>query len=115
MKQVGSGEGEMGDEGPVAMGVDAAAAEQSMDEARRLVIAAERERIALDLHDRLIRSLFDASVDLDVAATLADGDVRERIMRAIGQIDQAMREVRAAVFEPAPTGEDPGSERTDGH
>lgn len=103
----------MNDEARAGVPVDPVHAEQSMDETRRLVIAAERERIALDLHDRLIRSLFDASVDLDVAASLADGDVRERIVRAVAQIDQAMREVRAAVFVPTPTGEDPGSDRAD--
>ncbi|MET9022760.1 GAF domain-containing protein [Actinopolymorpha sp. NPDC004070] len=66
----------------------------------------DRDRIAADLHERVIRRLFDVSAKLDLVASLRDRpEVGSRVERAIGDLDAATREVRGAIFaltEPSP-------------
>nr|WP_238344961.1 GAF domain-containing protein [Actinopolymorpha cephalotaxi] len=66
----------------------------------------DRDRIAADLHERVIRLLFDVSAKLHLVAGLRDRpDVGSRVERAIGDLDAATREVRGAIFaltEPPP-------------
>ncbi|SDT18247.1 GAF domain-containing sensor histidine kinase [Actinopolymorpha singaporensis] len=68
----------------------------------------DRDRIAQDLHERVIRRLFDVSAKLHLVASLRDGaEVGTRVERAIGDLDAATREVRGAIF--ALTGPPPGT------
>ncbi len=68
----------------------------------------DRDRIAADLHERVIRRLFDVSAKLHLVASLRDRpEVGGRVERAIGDLDAATREVRGAIFaltEPPPGG-----------
>lgn len=66
----------------------------------------DRDRIAADLHERVIRRLFGVSAKLHLVASLRDRpEVGTRVERAIGDLDAATREVRGAIFaltEPPP-------------
>ncbi len=61
-------------------------------------LAADRERIATDLHDRVIRTLFDLSLQLGGVRELATGRVRDRIDATMAGVDAVIREIRATIF-----------------
>lgn len=59
----------------------------------------ERERVACDLHDRVIQRLFATSLALQATATLSTDDRGAgRIERAVDDLDEAIREIRTVVF-----------------
>ena len=59
----------------------------------------ERERLARDLHDRVIQRLFATSLSLQATATLStDARVAGRIDAAIDDLDATIREIRTVVF-----------------
>jgi signal transduction histidine kinase/CheY-like chemotaxis protein len=62
-------------------------------------LAADRERIATDLHKRVIRMLFEMSLQLGGVRDLATGRVQERIDATMAGVDDVIREVRATIFE----------------
>jgi PAS domain S-box-containing protein len=65
----------------------------------RLEVLEERERIARDLHDMVIQRLFAAGMGLQaVAADAAPPFVAERIEATVGQLDDTITELRAAIF-----------------
>jgi signal transduction histidine kinase len=67
----------------------------------------ERDRIARDLHDRIIQRLFATGLTLQGAARLAvRPEVASRLQQAVGDLDDTVREIRTAIFElgPAETG-----------
>ena len=73
---------------------------QSQEEIRRLAAAAERERIARDLHDILGHTLTLITVKAELAARLAERDVTGAAaeMRELEKISRdALRQVREAV------------------
>jgi len=58
-----------------------------------------REQIARDLHDTVIQRLFATGMTLQAAASLPDRDeIANRAINAVGQIDEAIRELREAIF-----------------
>lgn len=60
---------------------------------------ADRERIARDLHDRIIQRLFATSLSLQATATRAGGtDVAGRLERAVDELDETIREIRTVIF-----------------
>lgn len=66
---------------------------------RRLLERAEdRGRIARDLHDHVIQRLFAAGLSLQATAQRAPDELRERIDDQITIIDEAIGEIRTAVF-----------------
>jgi signal transduction histidine kinase len=68
-------------------------------ELQRLSILEERERIAKELHDGVIQSLFAVGMGLQGAAALArDEDVAVRIESAVQEIDHAIRDLRNYIF-----------------
>jgi len=82
------------------------AARQTIDETRqRLALSEDRERIARDLHDKVIQRLFATGLVLQAAASRVEADqVRQRLHSAIDDLDQAIREIRTSIFalhEPA--------------
>ncbi|TQM44334.1 ATP-binding protein [Pseudonocardia cypriaca] len=62
-------------------------------------LSADRERIATDLHERVIGTLFDLSLQLGGVRDLAAGRVQERIDATMSRVDSVIREIRATIFE----------------
>ncbi len=94
---------------PIAAGLNLAAvrdltevsrAEEGMFEAtRRRILAEEHERLARDLHDRIIQSLFALGMDLESGLTAPDADQTERISRAVDTLDDVIRAIRDVIFD----------------
>lgn len=68
---------------------------------RRTDLTAERERIAQDLHDSVVKHLFASGFTLQSALSFADTptEVTTRIEQAIDELDHVITQVRATVFE----------------
>ena len=73
--------------------------ERQHREIERLQIVEERERIAKELHDGVIQSLFAVGMGLQGAgAVAADPEVARRIEGAVDEIDRAIRDLRNYIF-----------------
>ncbi|MFX6023397.1 histidine kinase, partial [Acinetobacter baumannii] len=58
-----------------------------------------RARIARDLHDHVIQQIFGAGLTLQsMAATLAETHDRTRVDEVIGQLDDAITQIRTVIF-----------------
>ena len=80
-------------------------------ERERLSIYEDRDRIARDLHDLVIQRLFATGMQLQGATRHPDlpDDVRDRIGRAVDDLDETIREIRQTIFalhEPVDTSSD---------
>jgi signal transduction histidine kinase len=70
------------------------------EERELLVVLADRERIARDLHDVVIQRLFATGLGLQALARKTAGDdARERLDRAIDELDATIHDIRTAIFE----------------
>jgi len=59
----------------------------------------DRDRIARDLHDTVIQRLFAAGMTLQSGVSTDDlDDLRRRTLSAVEEIDEAIRELREAIF-----------------
>lgn len=68
-------------------------------ELRRLEVLDERERIAKELHDGVIQSLFAVGMGLQGTVALArDVEIGRRIEGAVEEIDRAIRDLRNYIF-----------------
>ncbi|GAA3874149.1 GAF domain-containing protein [Saccharothrix violaceirubra] len=69
--------------------------------ARRLVdVLEDRERIARDLHDHVIQRLFATGMSLQGAVgAIVQPHVRERVERAVRELDQTVLEIRTSIFD----------------
>jgi signal transduction histidine kinase len=68
-------------------------------ELRRLEVLEDRERIAKELHDGVIQSLFAVGMGLQGTAALAkDDETMRRIEGAVEEIDRAIRDLRNYIF-----------------
>ncbi len=68
-------------------------------ELQRLSVLDDRERIAKELHDGVIQSLFAVGMGLQGAASFAkDEELGRRIESAVGEIDRAIRDLRNYIF-----------------
>jgi signal transduction histidine kinase len=73
--------------------------EQARQELERLRVLQDRERIAQELGDGILRELFATGLHLQaIAAVAADADVGARIADAIGRLDHMITELRRHVF-----------------
>jgi signal transduction histidine kinase len=67
---------------------------------RMLSVLDDRERIGRDLHDRVVQRLFALGMGLQVAKRLPDIEgVRQRIDKAIDDVDATIDEIRTTIFE----------------
>lgn len=72
---------------------------RAQDEVRRLEVLDERERIAKELHDGVIQSLFAVGMSLQGVAALAQAkNISVRIEGAVEDIDRAIRDLRNYIF-----------------
>ncbi|HVS05817.1 MAG TPA: GAF domain-containing protein [Candidatus Dormibacteraeota bacterium] len=68
-------------------------------ELRRLAVFDERERIARELHDGVIQSLFAVGMGLQATASRSGNpEVEARVESAVGEIDRAIRDLRNYIF-----------------
>lgn len=70
------------------------------DELSRFALIEDRERIAKELHDGVIQSLFAVGMSLQAVEMLAEDpvEVRQRVATAVGSIDEAIRDLRNYIF-----------------
>ncbi len=60
----------------------------------------DRDRIARDLHDRVIQRVYAVGLNLQGATRLPERDqVVERVTRAVDDLDLTINEIRSAIFE----------------
>ncbi|MBM9461476.1 GAF domain-containing protein [Nocardioides sp. zg-536] len=73
--------------------------EQALRDRAQLLVAKDRDRIARDLHDLVIQRLFATGMQLQGGRGLDVLELRSRVDGAIGDLDIAIKELRAAIFE----------------
>jgi signal transduction histidine kinase len=62
-------------------------------------LVAERERIAKDLHEGVLHTLFGVGLELQgVAEATSEAGTAQRVERCIEQLDGAIADLRAYVF-----------------
>jgi signal transduction histidine kinase len=70
------------------------------DRVRMLSVIDDRDRIARDLHDRVIQRVFAVGMSLQGAARLPERDqIVERVNKAVDDLDATVTEIRTAIFE----------------
>lgn len=84
----------------------AAAAGIAIDQARlharleQMSMVADRDRIARDLHDRVIQRLFAIGLSLEgLGRSDLPPDVTDRLRSAVDDLDETIRQVRSSIFE----------------
>ena len=69
------------------------------EELQRLAVLEDRERIAAELHDGVIQSLFAVGMSLQATAGMAgDPDTAQRLNQAVDAVDTAIRDLRNYIF-----------------
>jgi signal transduction histidine kinase len=82
---------------------EAAASATPPDQGGDLSVIGERDRIAAQLQDTIIRRVFAAGLSLESAAGLTrNPEARRRIEAAVDELDQVICEIRTAVFQDLP-------------
>jgi PAS domain S-box-containing protein len=76
-----------------------------------LALADDRERIARDLHDTVIQRLFGAGLQLQAVRGSTEPRVRDRLDTVIADLDETIKELRAAIFALQGSGPAPGGVR----
>ncbi|GAB2870168.1 GAF domain-containing sensor histidine kinase [Nocardioides pacificus] len=73
---------------------------QAMAQREELAIVSDRDRIARDLHDLVIQRLFATGLQLQgVIAKASVPQVRDRLERAVADLDATIRDIRTTIFE----------------
>jgi two-component system, NarL family, sensor histidine kinase DevS len=73
--------------------------QRNASELRRLEVLEDRERIAKELHDGVIQSLFAVGMSLQgMATTAADDETTRRLEAAVEDVDRAIRDLRNYIF-----------------
>lgn len=73
--------------------------------ARRLAVLEERDRIGMDLHDGIIQSIYGVGLVLEHAKLLAEEDPKHaqaRIQHAIKELNQVIRDLRSYILDLRP-------------
>jgi len=72
---------------------------RSRHEVQRLVLLDERERIAKELHDGVIQSLFAVGMGLQaINPAAASDEIERRIESAVGELDHVIGDLRSYIF-----------------
>jgi PAS domain S-box-containing protein len=75
------------------------AQQQLFDTGRQLALLEDRERIARDLHDRIIQRLFACGLSLQGIASGIDDDATvARLETTVDDIDESIRDLRTVIF-----------------
>jgi len=77
--------------------VSLGAATAQADRARS-VLSEDRDRIARDMHDHVIQRLFATGMSLQSVARMGDPVMRDRLDRAVDDIDSAIKDIRHTIF-----------------
>jgi signal transduction histidine kinase len=75
--------------------------EEIRERSEELAILEERDRIAKELHDGVIQSIYSVGLSLQGSMSLIDRDstgLRKRMDEAIGELDNVVRDVRSYIF-----------------
>ncbi len=75
------------------------------NDARRLAVLEERDRIGMDLHDGIIQSIYGVGLVLEHARLLAVEDPhrsQERIQQAIDSLNHTIRDIRSYILDLRP-------------
>lgn len=76
----------------------------------QMAVFEDRDRIARDLHDAVVQQLFAIGLSLQgITRSMESPAVTERINRAIADIDDSIRQIRASIFELSSTSDIQGS------
>lgn len=77
---------------------------RAREDQERLVLIADRERIARDLHDIVIQRIFAVGMALQGAIRLVrDEEAVARVNAAVDDLDTTIREIRRVIFELEPS------------
>ncbi|MDT4915843.1 MAG: hypothetical protein QOH89_543 [Pseudonocardiales bacterium] len=72
---------------------------QARTDQERMMILADRHRIARDLHDQVIQRLFATGLRLQqLARRMGPGEDAERIDERVGELDETIDEIRSTIF-----------------
>jgi len=72
---------------------------RAREDAQRLNLFEDRDRIARDLHDLVIQRLFAVGLSLEGAGRqVADPQVSERLERAVDDLDGTIKDIRRTIF-----------------
>jgi signal transduction histidine kinase len=75
------------------------------EELKRLAVLEDRERIAKELHDGVVQSLFAVGMSLQATEAMAPSDaVRSRLEAAVEDVDRVIRDLRNYIFGLGPGG-----------
>jgi two-component system, NarL family, sensor histidine kinase DevS len=69
------------------------------DRVRVISLLDDRDRIARDLHDRVIQRIFAVGMSLQGAVRLPAAEMSQRVTKAIDRLDATITEIRGAIFE----------------
>jgi signal transduction histidine kinase len=69
------------------------------DRLQDLAVLRDRERIARDLHDKIIQRLFAAGMALQAASRLPATELSARVERTVDELDAIVNEIRATIFD----------------
>jgi signal transduction histidine kinase len=75
------------------------------EDARRLAVLEERNRIGMDLHDGIIQSIYGVGLSLESATHSIQedpNDARDRVQQAIDGLNQTIRDLRSYVLDLRP-------------
>jgi len=77
---------------------------RAQDDLRRLELMEERERIAKELHDGIIQSLFAVGMNLQATALKSKStETAARVDGAVDELDRVIRDLRNYIFELRPS------------
>jgi signal transduction histidine kinase len=72
---------------------------RSREDAEKLAVFEDRDRIGRDLHDLVIQRLFAVGLSLENSARMSnEPEIRERVGRAVDDIDATIKEIRRSIF-----------------